>query len=280
MIRRILKLIVLASVLSLLALLLFPATAFACPTCQEQSSQPGAFGLSLSVLFMLSIPFLLVGFIGWQLARALDPQGYERFQARITARLGPRRVYIAVGVALIPLLFFAMQPGAVARTIPLPRAQFAAQTNLNGAPIAATQLEDKIVLVNFFAAWCVPCRDEARQLGALYREYHPRGVEIVGVALDFERQDEPAAQPHIHADGGVHFHAAPNQLALLLEFIQSHRVSYPVVPVARQISDPFGGVPAIPATFLFNRQGTLVKTYIGPAPIETLQADVQTLFNK
>ena len=65
-----------------------------------------------------------------------------------------------------------------------------------------------------------------------------------------------------------------------MAFIHSNRVAYPVVPLAPQISEPFGGIKAIPATLLFDRQGTLYKSYIGPAPLETLKADVQTLVSR
>jgi thiol-disulfide isomerase/thioredoxin len=276
MIRRVrFKFFVVAGILALLTF--FPATAWACPLCQDQLSQPWALGFSLSVLFMVSMPFILVGFLGSQVMQAINPRGYEQARARIVSIVRSRWVYAPLLLVAVPLFLFTFDPGSQSRTISLPSAQLVAQTNLNGGPIAPTQLENKIVLVNFFASWCEPCKNEVADLGDLYREYKDQGIDLVGITLDFDHQDEPAAQPHIHSDGVVHFHAQPNQLLILTAFLKSNRASYPVVPIAPEISEPFGGIKAIPATYLFDRRGALVKTYIGPPTLATLHADVQRL---
>jgi len=154
-----------------------------------------------------------------------------------------------------------------------------------GAWEVARRLEgqvNRVVVVNFFASWCEACQSEVADLEVLHREYHDRtpAVAVVGVAFDFQHEDESAAQPHLHPDGVVHYHGLPNALQLLLTFLQTRRAAYAVVAYTPEMAQAFGEIRAIPTTLVFNRLGVLSKQYVGPPSLATLKADVQKLLSQ
>ena len=278
-IRRKTRLLFIAGVCSLLAFFGMPAGAAACPLCQDALSEQQALAFSVSALLMVSMPFMVVFFIGMSAARALNPEGYQRAYKRIHGLLRPPFAYGALGLLALSFVYFALSPAAPAKTRSLPRAQFFGQVNFTGKSIDAAQLDDKVVVVNFFASWCEPCQTEVVALGELYSGYRDSAaaVEFIGVALDFEHQNEPASNPHLHPDGIVHYHSLPNALQVLLTFLQASRAAYAVIPYTPEMADALGEIRAIPTTLVFDRRGVLSKQYVGPPAMAVLKSDVDRL---
>ncbi len=116
--------------------------------------------------------------------------------------------------------------------------------DVNGKQLALKDMMGKVTLIDFWAAWCKPCRQENPTVVAAYKKYHKKGLNIVGVSLDKNAEDWKKA---IQDDG--------------LIWNQVSHVKYFQDPVARLYN-----VDAIPAAFLLDENGVIVaKNLRGPA---------------
>jgi cytochrome c biogenesis protein CcmG, thiol:disulfide interchange protein DsbE len=103
-------------------------------------------------------------------------------------------------------------------------------TTLDGGTFDLGKLQGKVVMVNYWATWCAPCRKEMPKLDAFYRKYHSQGVEMVGISIDFERDLDKARKA-------------------------ARSVSYPT-GLAKAISeDGFGAPNGVPITWIIDTDG-------------------------
>jgi cytochrome c biogenesis protein CcmG, thiol:disulfide interchange protein DsbE len=123
--------------------------------------------------------------------------------------------------------------------------------DLAGRPWRLSDRRGKVVLVNFWASWCGPCRAETPGLVRLADEYRGRGFELAGVAMD----DEPAP---------------------VRKFAASYRISYPVL-LPQADSPFFSAIQALPTSFLIDKSGRVAATYSGAVGEGELRADVDRL---
>jgi thiol-disulfide isomerase/thioredoxin len=109
-----------------------------------------------------------------------------------------------------------------------------------------------VVLLNFWATWCPPCREEIPELISLQTQYKDR-LQIIGVSED----DDPPQK--------------------VLQFVQKVGINYPVIMATTELSDAYGGVPALPTSFLINAQGRVMQRHTGVYPIETYIQEVRAM---
>src|SRR5713101_3801380 len=120
----------------------------------------------------------------------------------------------------------------------LPAPDFTLSTP-SGASLSLTELRGKVVLLNFWATWCVPCRKEMPAIEALYQRYKDRGLEVVAISLD-----KLAAAP-------------------VEAFVQEMGVTYRVALDPSWATARTYGVRGLPATFLLDRAGNVVMRELG-----------------
>lgn len=113
--------------------------------------------------------------------------------------------------------------------------------DLEGGIVSTAAMRGKVVLLNFWASWCGPCRIEIPQLIELAEKYKEQ-ILVVGVSMD---------------DGD------PTEVR---RFAAGMGVNYPVIMASRELVMAFGGVPALPTTFVVNPDGGIVQKHVGLAP--------------
>jgi thiol-disulfide isomerase/thioredoxin len=110
--------------------------------------------------------------------------------------------------------------------------------DLDGTQLASSGWRGKVLLINFWATWCGPCRSEIPDLVALQEKYRDH-LQIIGVS-----EDDGSAE-------GVK------------RFARENRINYPIVMLTPELEKIFPGVYALPTTFVFDRETRLVQKHIG-----------------
>lgn len=130
--------------------------------------------------------------------------------------------------------------------------QYAYRT-LDGQEVSTDSLRGRVVLVNFWATWCTPCRAEMPLLEAMYARHRGSGFVIVGLAVDRVSTDAVAA------------------------FVRDRGVTYPIAHVDARAEAVFGGVRGYPTSFLIDRNGRIRHTVMGPIGPLSLEPAVRRL---
>jgi len=107
-----------------------------------------------------------------------------------------------------------------------------------GDPVRLSELRGRVVLVDFWASWCVPCRTSFPALDAIYREYHDRGVAVLAVNLDERRRDADA-------------------------FLSEFPHTMPVLFDPKGTSAEAFAVQGMPSSFVIDRSGNIRFTHVG-----------------
>ena len=126
---------------------------------------------------------------------------------------------------------------------------------LDGGTWRTVDHRGQVVLVNYWATWCGPCWEETPGLIRLSREMGPKGLAVVGVAID---------------EGGRE---------KVRKFVEEFRVRYPVV-MPERLSQVEYGLEGVPTTILLDKQGRVAKTYVGAVRQRDFETDVEALLRE
>src|SRR5712664_4297579 len=127
--------------------------------------------------------------------------------------------------------------------------------DISGAVVSNANWTGKVVLVNFWATWCPPCREEVPELISLQRQFKDQ-LQIVGISED----DDPAT--------GV------------LKFAKQSGINYPIVMATPEVIAAYGGVPALPTTFVIDTQGRVVEKHAGLHPMASYVREIRALLGQ
>jgi thiol-disulfide isomerase/thioredoxin len=127
-------------------------------------------------------------------------------------------------------------------------------TDLQGGEISSADLRGKVVLIDFWATWCQPCKKEMPGYQKLLDRYGSRGFAVIGFKLDVMMDTEDPVQ-----------------------FAKRIGVRYPLAVAADDLKQRFGGIEGIPTTMLYDRHGILRKKVIGFEYTDVIESELKPL---
>jgi peroxiredoxin len=127
--------------------------------------------------------------------------------------------------------------------------------DVDGKTVRSADFKGKVVILDFWATWCGPCRAEIPNFIALQKQYAKQGLVVIGASVD---------------EGGA---------AAVKPFAGKLGINYPVVLPDEKTQQAFGGIEAVPTTFIIDRQGQIVKEHLGFADKDEFENEIKPLLN-
>jgi len=125
--------------------------------------------------------------------------------------------------------------------------------NLKGQTVRLSDFAGKVILLNFWATWCPPCRIEIPHLMKLYAKYQDRGLEIIGISLDAGGEE------------------------IVKRFVERYQINYAILLGDEKITLDYGGILGIPTSFIIDRQGRIRQRLFGLQSMEALEEAIKNL---
>ncbi len=125
-------------------------------------------------------------------------------------------------------------------------------TGLDGHTLRLADFRGKVVLLNFWATWCAPCRLEMPVFAAWQRQYAQQGFQVIGISMD----DDAAAARGL---------------------VEGFKLNYPTAMGNERLAAHYGGVLGLPLTFLIDRNGVVRARFQGETDVRVIEKRVNVL---
>ena len=130
-------------------------------------------------------------------------------------------------------------------------------TKLDGSALRLSELRGRVVVLNFWATWCVPCRAEMPEFNQLQHELEQQGLSIVGASVS------PLDTPDV-----------------IRSFQRDVKQDYTIVRGPEEIGNQFQNGPGLPVTHILDREGRIRKTFFGPQSREVFESAIKPLLDE
>lgn len=169
-------------------------------------------------------------------------------------------VFAVIVVVVAGLLLMARYQG---RAPALPRAHTAASkgqnapdfvlTDLQGHAVKLSDLRGKAVVLNFWATWCPPCKEEIPWFVDLQKRYGAQGLQVIGISMDDDGDQKN-----------------------VVRFVSENSVNYPILLGKEKVAEQYGGIDYLPTTFYIDRNGVVIERVFGqPGSRDEIEKDVK-----
>jgi cytochrome c biogenesis protein CcmG/thiol:disulfide interchange protein DsbE len=138
--------------------------------------------------------------------------------------------------------------------------------DLSGKKVSLGSYKGKAVLINFWATWCAPCKIETPWLIELRNQYAAQGFEVLGVSTDDIDRDDPQK--------------LSDEKKEIARSVEQMHIPYPVLIDGDTLSKPYGGLDAMPTSFVVDRNGTVVAAQMGLTSKDDIEANIRKALGK
>lgn len=167
-------------------------------------------------------------------------------------------ILLAAGVLVAGLLVVTSRRRGPATTAqqgrPRPAPDFSLP-DLSGQKLSLSSYRGKVVLLDFWATWCAPCREEIPRFVQMQDQYGSQGLQILGVSMD----DSPDP---------------------VREFYQKFHMNYPVVMGNAKLGEQYGGILGLPVAYLIDREGRITRRYIGATDAAVFEKEIAAMLEQ
>jgi cytochrome c biogenesis protein CcmG/thiol:disulfide interchange protein DsbE len=166
-----------------------------------------------------------------------------------------KAILVVVIVLLIIVLYkhanhHGAQTGPVSAASHSPAPDFSL-TDLNGQPLNLSSYRGKVVLLDFWATWCTPCRAEIPHFVEYQNAYRDQGLQVIGISMD-------------------------DDLKPVGPFYKEYKMNYPVALGNDNLAQAYGGILGLPVTFLIDRDGHIQAKYVGAVEISSIEQGIKS----
>jgi cytochrome c biogenesis protein CcmG/thiol:disulfide interchange protein DsbE len=133
--------------------------------------------------------------------------------------------------------------------------------DLSGKKVSLADFKGQALAINFWATWCAPCKVETPWLIDLRNRYAAQGFEVLAISADDIDRDDPRK--------------LSDEKQEIARFVQRMHMPYPVLIDGGSISEPYGGLDALPTTFFLDRNGTVVAAQLGMTTKDELERNIK-----
>jgi peroxiredoxin len=126
----------------------------------------------------------------------------------------------------------------------------------NGATASLADYKDKVLLLNFWATWCVPCKAEIPWFQEFDKNFKDKGFAVLGVSLDEEGWN--AVKP----------------------YVEERKIGYRMVIGSEEVSQLYGGIDSLPTTFLIDHDGNIAAIHTGLVSKATYQKEIESVMSE
>jgi len=177
-----------------------------------------------------------------------------------------RRILTGIALACVAVGGYLLWPVALHHTAqailesrevkPSKRAPDFTLKDARGERLRLSDYKGRVVLLNFWATWCVPCRTEIPWFVDFEKEFQPRGFTVLGVSMD--EDGWKAIDP----------------------YVAEHKINYPIVLANEEVNELYGGIEALPTTMLIGRDGKVAFLHAGLVSREDYEKEIRQLLTE